>query len=484
MGDPEDPFIDLELESRPEKAAPEREMLRSWKEIAAYLKVSVRAAQVWEKEKGLPVRRLGSAARSPVVADSLEIDRWVEEQTRLKAQANGSPSEAVPVEILLPKSIALPAAVQAKKRIPLWAWVSAAGLLLIASLAFSLLRPLGVPSRLELEQKRIKVIGEKGELLWEKYYPNLHASFELSLNETRHYLVADIDQDGSREVLCAPQPEEHLGIPTFLICFSNRGEARWEFPLGHEKSLGDRKFGVKYILRFLFPVESHGKNYLLSIAGNTPWFPAQVALLDAQTGRLIDEYWHPGHITAAIIRDIDKDGIPEAILGGFNHPGPGLGYPALAVLKIPFVKRSPPADEPSYSLRSFSGGQEYRYFLLPRTDITEVLGTLTHVSALSADGDNQLQLTTFSYDFRYTPTPVVSNLIYKLNSGFRILDLWPPDNHYAQHEELFRAGRLNHEFDDQERRALMKILSFPVTPNGNAPDIAALWSRATSDPSP
>ena len=49
--------------------------LTSWKEIAHHLEVNVRTAQKWEREKGLPVRRV-PGARSRVNADAASLDAW------------------------------------------------------------------------------------------------------------------------------------------------------------------------------------------------------------------------------------------------------------------------------------------------------------------------------------------------------------------------------------------------------------------------
>jgi hypothetical protein len=49
--------------------------LSSWKEIAHHLGVNVRTAQKWERERGLPVRRL-AGARSRVSADPPTLDAW------------------------------------------------------------------------------------------------------------------------------------------------------------------------------------------------------------------------------------------------------------------------------------------------------------------------------------------------------------------------------------------------------------------------
>ena len=51
-------------------------LLNSWKEVASYLGRGVRTVQRWEK-LGLPVRRLGTGPRSPVVANARDLDRWL-----------------------------------------------------------------------------------------------------------------------------------------------------------------------------------------------------------------------------------------------------------------------------------------------------------------------------------------------------------------------------------------------------------------------
>lgn len=49
--------------------------LGSWKEIADYPGVSVRTAQKWERERGLPVRRL-PGEKGRVAASTADLDQW------------------------------------------------------------------------------------------------------------------------------------------------------------------------------------------------------------------------------------------------------------------------------------------------------------------------------------------------------------------------------------------------------------------------
>jgi hypothetical protein len=51
--------------------------LNSWKEIATYLGRGVRTVQRWERELQLPVHRIGKGKRSPVFANSTELNFWL-----------------------------------------------------------------------------------------------------------------------------------------------------------------------------------------------------------------------------------------------------------------------------------------------------------------------------------------------------------------------------------------------------------------------
>src|SRR5262245_31265703 len=53
----------------------QKRVLSSWKEVASYLDVSVRTAQMWEADRGLPVNRL-PGGRGVVWADKAELDNW------------------------------------------------------------------------------------------------------------------------------------------------------------------------------------------------------------------------------------------------------------------------------------------------------------------------------------------------------------------------------------------------------------------------
>lgn len=67
--------------------------LQGWKEIAHYLGVTVRTAQAWGTEKGLPVRRLGGE-RGRVYALQQELQAWMDAGPAVTAlEVAGEPPE-------------------------------------------------------------------------------------------------------------------------------------------------------------------------------------------------------------------------------------------------------------------------------------------------------------------------------------------------------------------------------------------------------
>ena len=64
-------------------------ILTGWKEISKYLRYGVRTIQRWENN-GLPIKRINKSPRSPVVADSEELDAWILHRMKLPP---GAPKE-------------------------------------------------------------------------------------------------------------------------------------------------------------------------------------------------------------------------------------------------------------------------------------------------------------------------------------------------------------------------------------------------------
>jgi tetratricopeptide (TPR) repeat protein len=81
------------------QASPADERLDSWKEIASYLKRSVRTVQSWEVDEGMPVHRHFHDKRGTIYAFKPELDAWWRDRGALLADRNGDEEPVVlPVE--------------------------------------------------------------------------------------------------------------------------------------------------------------------------------------------------------------------------------------------------------------------------------------------------------------------------------------------------------------------------------------------------
>src|SRR6266536_2047157 len=95
--------------------------LDSWKEIAAYLRRSVRSAKRWEKDEQLPVRRHMHGKRDSVYAYKTELDEWWNNRGAKLSDENGAeeiaPKETTPV-LDQPQPVALSATVEQIEKAP------------------------------------------------------------------------------------------------------------------------------------------------------------------------------------------------------------------------------------------------------------------------------------------------------------------------------------------------------------------------------
>ncbi len=126
------------------------EELTTWKEIAEYLGVTVRTAQHWEEERGLPVRRM-PGPRGRVLARVAELEAW-------KQQA------ALPGEAEAPGAF----------------FRSRPGILVLALVALAadatlwlVLRPAPMPAAVLHEADGFAVADAEGNVLWRKVLPGV-----------------------------------------------------------------------------------------------------------------------------------------------------------------------------------------------------------------------------------------------------------------------------------------------------------------------
>jgi hypothetical protein len=320
----------------------DKQEIQTWAEIAAFLGVSVRTAQHYEKAAGLPVYRL-EGERARVWGYSGELSKWKRDSA---AAGRFSPESREPISVPLPLAadsvpILTPAPFSPEFASPSnmgsypysisrrrWLYTGAAGLTAGGLAAFGFAYP---EYRLErhqpataarIEGATLVVTGKDGFELWRHTFPaELDEARYRGQAQPNYWRFADVDGDGSVETLFCCISGHPYPADWRLICFSADGKVRWEFIPEKivEDNLG-RRFAPPYWVNSFEAVRSPGtKAMQVIVSSNHNWsFPNQVAVLDGTSGQLLSEYWHRGHLLHLALADLEGNGRLSALLGGVN----------------------------------------------------------------------------------------------------------------------------------------------------------------------
>jgi len=430
------------------KPVPERRILRTWKEIAACLGVTVRSVERWEKQGSLPVYRQGAGRKAHVFAYTDELQQWLDQ---------GGVAARESVAARPPRSrwyrLGLPAGA-------LVAVVASAAVLWQTGIW-----PARVPHSWRFSAGDLLIDDAHHRPCWEKHLPPFDPSFESETADK--VLIADIDGDGRAEVLVNYLPANITAKGGSLLCFDHRGRLRWQYHYGVSKTFGDRTFAPTYRGNFLRSVRVHGALRLLTVANHAIWYPSQVALLDPRTGQPLEEYWHPGAIYQCVLHDLDHDGQEEVLLGAVNNPGQGLGHAAVAVLKLPFSEAPRHPVAPDDPFPPATGGGELAYVLFPLPDTSRVDGFLPRLASLAVDPRDRI--------LAVAAAPLLSAVVYYLDFHLNVLEFRLSDNFAAVHDRFYRQHLLDHPLRPAGTALLGKVAAFPAAPDGNSPALKRFW---------
>ncbi len=409
-------------------AGTEGDELRSWKEIAEYLGVSIRTAQLWEAERDLPVKRL-PGGRSRVSAALSELEAW--------KQSSAPPRwrrRRVAVAVVLA--------------------------LAVLAVAFLYSRRLRQPAAFRIEGNSLIVQSPRGRELWRQVFPSPLARH----HPGRQAWFGDVDQDGQTEVLFVPWTQFGSAVP--LICYSRRGKEKWRFQPGHAVASPVETFAPIFVVReFAVFTLSTGQRAIAVSSHHYVHYPSQVALLSSQ-GKLLREYWHSGHLYSLKIADFEGDGVQEIYLGGISN----ARRAATLVVLDPrtFQGASVETAAPDYQLRGFPPGNERARLIFPRPCISRIFEPYNAVRDVVVEPE---RIVVSVYAKNSAPFPTV---IYQFSRDLQLESVVPSDGLYAFHRELEAADKLDHEFGSAELAELNGVQDLA------RPELTARRSRTAS----
>ena len=420
---------------QPRAVAGEPDRLNGWKEIAAHLDKGVRTAQRWEKEYGLPIRRLGRDGGEIVFASKAELDEWQranERRTQGAAEAATALSET-------PDS-ALTAASRALRR----GWWIAAGIALAVFATWAAIARLSPPrpARWVVEDGALKVLDRSGRPLWSR-------PFEFRLDdpaysqethpETR-VAVRDLDGDGSPEVVFGAWWPSKDPATAFHILNAD-GSVRRTIRPANRVHFGNTKFSGPWLPHSVFVVDRPGSNPAIFLSFiHAENFPSLLLEVDA-SGQTLAEYWSDGYVESVSL--VTWKGQPALFVTAANNDQSAVGG-SLAIFAGGHATGSAPAGDAEHRCEDCPRGAPTEFFAFPRRCMNEREdGTAPPTEArVTVDGDVVVQV---SDGHRQLNGGFPSIVIYTLTPSFLVSRIEVVGGALATHEEMEAKGQFQHQ---------------------------------------
>jgi len=424
-------------------ATNDKNLLTSWKEIAAYLGRDVRTCLRWEKNFGLPIHRLDPASeKSRVFAYKDELSEWLRQSETSKPHVHGVYGQ--PSRRLLVLSV-------------LFFVIGAATVVLFLFIRDELSPK--EPADFSIKGSALAILNDKSKVLW-RYDTGLenlsseetyreHFQFKRR-NRTVHLpylLIKDINHDGRREVLFSLQSQDEAreGV---VLCFDRKGRPLWQFRAGRQMKYGDKIYSGDYRINGILAedLDADGDLEILVVSAQRPDWPCQLALLDSG-GNIKGEFWNAGYFNDLACVDLNADGVKEIVAGGNNNE---YGRACLAVLDSAAVKGGSPQEKPEFRCPNLDRGSELFYLLLPRTDVDLAdnypVDAVVSVELLS---NQRMQVKTH-----------LANIYYDFSFNFDSPELIIGHGFIIAHEKALKEGKIRSTLNNEYKSNLLKGIRY------------------------
>jgi hypothetical protein len=399
--------------------APEGRRLDSWKSIADYLGRDRTTVMRWERESGLPVRRIPGKGRS-VYAYTSEIDRWLAAHSGLSAasprvSAGTDPGDGR--ETGPPRRLGLPLA------------IGVTVLLLAAGIVAATLWKSSTLARVAVVGHALVAYDASERQLWEHALP---AAPPTTITDQH---VGDVDGDDRADVIVGLQrlPAGGLTGAGEVARFDSRGRAVWRHALDDRYTFDGAEYGPMWYPEELLVYRAGGATRIAVTFHHDTWWPSVVATFDAN-GSIVGRFVNPGWIRRL---NVTRDG-RYLLAGGVSNPGRGS---VMAVLDAAQPAGTAPLSQSPASCIGCPPGQPVAYVLVPWSDVAHWPDALPASVSSNQSGDIELR----AAQSRSGEQPV-AELIVTLSPSFDVRQRTANDAFVEMHARLERSGKLSHPF--------------------------------------
>jgi hypothetical protein len=416
-------------------APPERPAdLTGWKEIAAHLGRSVRSVQRWEKELGLPVRRVRTQTSEVVFARRDELDAWLAARSQNGLPKDEESGRAEPGR---------PPWRGRRTSIVAGSLLGAVVVAFVAGRALLVRRP-AEPARWAVEEGILVVRDIRGGFLWAHRFdrPLDPATLDSGRPAFSAVTFGDLEGDGTTEVLAALLGE--------LYCFEHDGRERFRHTVRRLVRFGDETFGPQFTALGPVVVPLEGGTSIWAASINA-YFPAVVHKLDAR-GRVLGEYWMAGHPT--VLRELAVGGKRVLAVGGTANESHRA---TLSILDPENPTGTAPATVERYRCRDCPASHPLAYLTFPRTELSRAAAERETVQAI-AESAGGLRVVLVSASSEAEKRGLCGgDTHYALDSRFRPVGAEFGDTYGLCHAKLRAKGLLDHDLSPRDEAELYPV---------------------------
>ncbi len=400
----------------------DRDRLSSWKEISEFLHCDIKTAQRWERERGLPVRRVPGGRKGSVFAYRSELDGWL--------HGDREP---------LPKPEPRSARPAWKRRAVIGV---GAGTILAGVAGLVLRRGHRRIERVAIAGSTVTAYDSRGGALWDYELPQaaIQTGWETSSDHPKNWRIriADFDGDGRQSVLMVVSYRGvNLSDPTKdeVLMLSNDGSLRWRYAV--EPNLLDRGGGkfeqLWSVSDIILTSAGKGMDIWASIRHHQRW-PACVMHFDAGGTHEL-RFTNYGHIYK--LGTMRVNGERLVLAGGISNVH---NTSCLAIFGADDAPCAAPADDPPrFGYYNTPKGRPRHFILFPSSELNapsnrryNQLLSLTEVGSL------------LRVEIREGQPPCY--YIYEFAADLKPRVVRQSDECATLHQGLEKSGALNHRF--------------------------------------
>lgn len=432
--------------------------LYTWKLIAEHLGVSVRTAKYYEEKHGMPVHRL-PGPKSRVWAYARELDHWKRQSAASSLASQepppGSESPPVVLAIIPPKASSNSLGLRAV----------AICILLLSTVIGAAVYEYGGADRVladhRIQGNELVGIDGKGRSLWSHKFEVQVAGYQsLRDKHRRSWLGRFYPAQQPNLLFTDTSVQSDRDSGNQLLCLRQDGTTAWTFRPGYpvQDRSGDKML-PPYSLNNLQVVSGlNGREPRIVVSSHHYLSqPDQVAVLDPE-GRVLGEYWHPGHLlhlTQATLRSRDH---PSVLLGGVNNGYHQATLVSLNPWQVSGVSTPKNLPDWRFELIGMRAAQEEGVILFPRSCISRGQ-PYTRVMEVRVTPDRIVATVTEGPHEERDP-----RIVYELDYGLQVVNVVPTDSAREKHRQLEASGELDHPYSLAEFAALKTRVTY-LRPN-------------------